>query len=143
MILVFYQGPKRAHFTCTFIFCSFTLRQFTVISLGTEKSKSPSRVWDSQVESRQSRLNRDSWTLCKGFREVRGHAPSEKMRNWRPSNCWKCIGIVNPTTTTLILYHLEFFTIPLGGNFWLLGGGGACAPREPPPLPTGLSNRTK
>ena len=25
-----------------------------------------------------------------------------------------------------------YFTIPLGGPFWLLGGGGACAPRAPP-----------
>ena len=32
MILVTYQEPKRAQ--CTFIFCSFTLREFTVISLG-------------------------------------------------------------------------------------------------------------
>ena len=30
----FYQGPKRAQCTCTFIFSSFTQRQFTVISLG-------------------------------------------------------------------------------------------------------------
>ena len=28
----FYQGPKRAQ--CTFVFCSFTLRELTIISLG-------------------------------------------------------------------------------------------------------------
>ena len=28
----FYQGPKRAQ--CTFIFCSFTLRELKIISLG-------------------------------------------------------------------------------------------------------------
>ena len=62
----------------------------------------------------------DSWTLCKGFREVRGHAPWENIRNLRSSNCWKCIEIVNPTTTTLFLYHKSFM-IPSGGPFWLLG----------------------
>ena len=97
-----------------------------------------SRVRDSQVESRQSHLNRDSWTFCKGFREVRGHVPSEKMRNWRPSNCWKYIEIVNPTTTTLILYHFGFFTIPSGGPSWLLGGGGGCVRTPRTSLPTGL-----
>ena len=59
------------------------------------------------------------------------------MRNLRPSNCWKCIEIVNSTTTTLILYHFEFFTIPSGGPIWLLGDGvasDACAPRAPPCL---------
>ena len=40
-------------------------------------------------------------TLCKGFREVREHVPSGKMRNFRPSNCCKCIEMVSPTTTTL------------------------------------------
>ena len=90
-------------------------------------------IRDSQVESGQSRLTLDSLTLCKGFREVRVHASPEKIRNLRSSNCWKCIQIVNPTTTTLFLYHFKSFTIPSGGSFWLLGG---CLRtlRTPPPL---------
>ena len=89
-------------------------------------------IRDSQVESGQSRLTLDSWTLCKSFREVRAHASPEKIRNLRSSNCWKCIQIVNATATTLFLYHFKSFTIPSGGPFWLFGGGGACAPRAPP-----------
>ena len=61
-----------------------------------------------------------------------GHALPEKIQNLRSSNCWKCIEIVNLTTTLLFLYHFKYFIIPSGGPFWLLGG--ACAP----PLPTGL-----
>ena len=63
----------------------------------------------------------------------------EKIRNLRSSNCWKCIQIVTPTTTTLVLYHFKFFTIPSGGPFWLLGGRGGRGwvrtPRNPPPPP--------
>ena len=63
----------------------------------------------------------------------------KKIRNLRSSNCWKCIQIVNPNITTLFLYDFESFTIPSGGPFWLLGGGGgSCSPRAPPPLTTGL-----
>ena len=75
----------------------------------------------------------DSWTLCAGFREVRGHAPQEKIRDLRSSNCWKCIEIVNPTTTTLFLYHFKSFTIRLGGPFWLLGRGVRAHPAHPLP----------
>ena len=50
--------------------------------------------------------------------------PREKIRNLRSSNFWKCIHIVIPTTTMLVLYHFKSFTILLGGPFWLLGGGG-------------------
>ena len=84
----------------------------------------------------------DSWTLCLGFREVRGHAPREKNRNLRSSNSWKCIEIVNPTTTTLFLYHFKSFTIPSGPFRLFGGGGGACAPRAPR-LPTGLHTLRK
>ena len=57
---------------------------------------------------------------------------SEKIRNLTFSNCWKCIQIVNPVTTTLFLYNFKSFAILSGGPFWLLGG---CMR---PPLPTGL-----
>ena len=62
--------------------------------------------------------------------------PQKNIRHLRSSNCWKCTEIVNPTTTTLFLYHFKSFTIPSGGPFWLLGGGGGGTPRIP--LPTGL-----
>ena len=58
--------------------------------------------------------------------------PGKIIRNLRTLNCWKCIQIVNPNTTTLFLYHFKSFTIPSGGPFWLLGGG----VRAPPPPPT-------
>ena len=62
-------------------------------------------------------------------------SPGKKIRNWRSLNCWKCIEIVNPTITTLFLYHFRYFTIPSGGPFWLLGGGvRAPALRAPPCL---------
>ena len=73
----------------------------------------------------------DSWTLCKGSREVRGHAPPEKIRNLRSLSCWKCIQIVNPNTTTSFLYHFKSFRIPSGGPFLLLGGGGRGAYAPP------------
>ena len=85
-------------------------------------------IRDSQVESGHSCLIWDSWTLCMGFREVREHAPRVKIKNLRSSNCWKCIEIANPTTTTFFLYHFKSFTIPSGGPFWLLGGGGVHPP---------------
>ena len=59
--------------------------------------------------------------------------PRKKIRNLRSSKCWKCIQIVIPTTTTLVLYHFKSFTISSGGPFWLLGGGGVRAhPAHPP-----------
>ena len=78
-------------------------------------------IRDPQVKSRQSRLIRDAWTLCKGFWRVPGDASPEKIRNLRSSNCWKCTGIVNLAITVLFLYHFKYFTIPSG------------APRAPPP----------
>ena len=54
--------------------------------------------------------------------------PRKKTRNSRSPNCWKCIQIVDPNTTTLFLYDFKSFTIPSGGPFWFLGGGGGgCA----------------
>ena len=86
---------------------------------------------------RTIRLIRDGWTLCKGFGGGGAGACStgKKYINLRSSNCWKYIEIVNPTITTLFLYHFKSFTIPSGRTFgsW----GVACAPRASP-LPTGL-----
>ena len=73
-------------------------------------------------------LGHDSWTLCM-------HAPPEKIRNLRYSNCWKYIQTVNAYTTMLFLYHFKSFTIASGGPYgsWEGGGGGsACAPRALP-----------
>ena len=94
----------------------------------------------SQVKSRQSRLIRGAWTLLQGFWGVPGDASPEKIRNLRSSNCWKCTEIVNLTITVLFLYHFKYFTIPLGGPFWFLrgGGGGVRAHPAHPTLPTGL-----
>ena len=63
-------------------------------------------------------------------------SPGKNRNDLRYSNCWKCIEMANPTITTLFLYHFKSFTIPSSGPFWLLRG--ACAPRAPSPLPTGL-----
>ena len=49
--------------------------------------------------------------------------PRKEDRNLRSSNCWKCIQIVNPTTTTLYLYYFISFSIQSGGLFWFLGEG--------------------
>ena len=60
--------------------------------------------------------------------------PGKKNRNLRSSNCWKCIEIANPTTTTLFLYHFKFFTTHQADLFGSWGGGGgACAPHASPP----------
>ena len=61
--------------------------------------------------------------------------PLEKIRNLSSSNWWKCIEIVNPTTTRLLNLS-RFHQVDLFG-FWRGGGVGACAPRAPP-VPTGL-----
>ena len=45
----------------------------------------------------------------------------KKNRNLWSSVLWKCIDIVNPTNTTLFLYHFKSFTIPSGRLFRLLG----------------------
>ena len=99
-------------------------------------------IQNSPVKSGHSHLIRDGWALCLGVflgGGVRGHAPPEKNRNLKTSNCWKCVEIVNPTITALYLGHFKSFTVPSGGPFWLLGGGGgACAPLAPLLLPTGL-----
>ena len=72
---------------------------------------------DSQVKSELSCLNRDGWTLCKGFRK--------KMRNLSSSNCWRCIKIVSPTITTFcIILNL----LPSCKQTFLVPGA-------PPPLP--------
>ena len=88
-----------------------------------------------QVKSRQSRLIWDAWTLCKDFWGVPGDISPEKINNLRSSNCWKCTEMVNLTITVLFLYHFKYFTIPSGGPFWFLGGGGFVrTPRTPPCL---------
>ena len=94
-------------------------------------------IWNSPVKLRHSHPIRDSWTLCLDSWGVRRQAPPEKFRNLRFSKCWKCVEIVNPTITALYLGHLQFFTVPSGGPFWLLGG---CMRTPCTPLPIGLLN---
>ena len=91
------------------------------------------------------KLNRDQinrpWKSRrhKTFRGVRRCATPEKLLNLWSSNCWKCIGIINPTVTNdVTLYHFKSLSIPSDGLFWLLGmgrGGGGCAPRAPRATP--------
>ena len=45
-----------------------------------------------QVKSGQSRLIRDTWTLCKGFWGVRGHASREKTTYQRHDVVWEVWG---------------------------------------------------
>ena len=66
------------------------------------------------------------------------HAPPEKNRNLRSSNCWKCIEIVNLTITLLFLYRFKYFTIPSGGPFWLLDGCVRTPPTHEPVLVTAM-----
>ena len=61
----------------------------------------------------------------------------------RFQNCWKCIEIVNPTITTFFLYHFEFFTIPSGGPFWLLGRGVRAPPAHPAAYGPGFCKHNK
>ena len=82
---------------------------------------------ESGLKSRQSRLIRDAWTLCKGFLVSGACFSGKKVRNLRSSNYWKCTEIVNLTITVLFLYHFKYFTISSGGPFWLLEGGGVRA----------------
>ena len=82
---------------------------------------------DSGFSSKIGTIPPNSDFLGGGVRGVRGHAPPEKIRNLRSSNCWKCIEIINPIINVLFLYHFKYFTIPSGG-----GGGDACA--HPPCL---------
>ena len=82
--------------------------------------------WDSEFSSKIETFSRNSGRLdtLLGFWGVQGQASLEKFRNLRSSNCWKCVEIVNLTITALYLGHFKFFTVPSGGPFWLLGGGG-------------------
>ena len=74
---------------------------------------------------------------CKGFKGIRGHATPKNIKHLRSSNCWKCIEIVNPTTTTLFLYHFKSFTIP-SDQADHFGSWGVRAQPRASPLPTGL-----
>ena len=93
---------------------------------------SRARIRDSQVESRQSCLNRDCWTLCKGFREVRGHVPSEKNKKFEAFKLlemhWNCQSYHHHVNFVLFWIFYD----PIRSTFLALGGGGACIPHAPP-----------
>ena len=64
-------------------------------------------------------------------------SPGKKFRNLRFSNCWKCIKIVNPTITTLFLYHFKYLRshqADLFGSWGVRGCGGAGVRAHPPCL---------
>ena len=52
--------------------------------------------------------------------------PWKKNRNLMSSNCWKCIQIVNPTTTTLVLYYFKSFYDPIKRTFLALARAAPC-----------------
>ena len=105
-----------------------------------------SRVGTSGFSSRNGTIPPSLGQLdhCKSFREARGHAPPEKIRNLRSSNCWKSIQIVDPNTTTLISYHFKSFTIPSGGPVFVIlalgGGGGGLRAHPAHPSPALFNN---
>ena len=78
-------------------------------------------------KSRQSRLIRDAWTLCKVFflggGGPRGMLPWKKIRNLRSSDCWKCIEIVNLTITMLFCIILNILRSHQADLFGSWGGG--------------------
>ena len=88
---------------------------------------------DSGFSSKIGRFPPNSRWLATllGFMGCTGACSPETIRNLRSSNGWKCIQIVNPTITTLFLYHFKSFTIHQADLF------GSWAPRALP-LPTGL-----
>ena len=85
-------------------------------------------IRDSQVESRQSRLNPDSWTLAArvlGRSGACSLGKNEKFEAFKLLEIhWDCQSYHHHVN----LYHFEFFR-----RTFLALGGGACAPRAPPP----------
>ena len=59
--------------------------------------------------------------------------PGEKTRNLRSSNCRKCIKIVNPSITTLFLYHFKYLRSHQADLFGSWGEGGCVRTPQPPP----------
>ena len=87
---------------------------------------------DSQAKSGQSRLNRDGWTLYKGFRVIRGHRPP----GLQTAGKWKYTEIVNLTITTLFCIILNILRSHQADLFGSWGEGVRAHPAHP--LPTGL-----
>ena len=89
------------------------------------------RIRDSHEESGRSRVIWDSWTLSKGFREVRGHAPRKKLEIWglqTAGNAFK-LSILPPrrqfcTISNLLRSHQA--------DLLALGGRCVRTPRTPP-----------
>ena len=87
--------------------------------------------WNSEFSSKIETFSPNSGrldTLLGFLGGPPGASIPKKFRNFRSSNCWKCGKIVNPTITTLYLGHFKFFTVPSGGPFWLVRGGGGTLP---------------
>ena len=94
-------------------------------------------IRDSQVKSRQSRLNRDAWTLCKGFWGSRGILPWKKEEIWSiqtAENALKLSILPSPCYFCIILNILRSHQADLFGS-WGVGGGGCVLRAPPPPYP--------
>ena len=87
------------------------------------------RPW-TEVESQVKSRRLDG---LQGFRGAGACSPGQKLEIWSLQTARNALELSNPTTITLFWIILNFFTIPSGGPFWLLGG--ECAPRAPPPPP--------
>ena len=109
----YYDKFTKIHFSASRIFVLSSARWLVRAVIQYQDTRFPTEVesgfgiLDSQVKSRQSRLIRDVWTLCKGFWDVPGDDSPEKIRNVRCSNCWKCTEIVNLTITVLFCIILN------------------------------------
>ena len=63
-----------------------------------------------------------------------GMLSGKKIRKLRSSSCWKCIKIVNPSITTLFLYHFKYLRSHQADLLALGGGGVRAHPAHPPCL---------
>ena len=84
-----------------------------------------SRDSDAQAKSGCSHLIRDGLTLYSSFLVgVRGRAPPDKNRKSRFSKLLeKQSSILAPPIYFCYLFSFKSFTVPLGGPFFLRGGG--------------------
>ena len=92
-----------------------------------------SGFWNSQVKSGQSRLIRNGWIFCKGFKRVLGHAPPEKkleICGLQTAGYVLKLSILSPPRYfCIILNLLRSHQADHFGSWGGGGGRGAYAPR--------------